>query len=57
MKKTKDEKKDVQSKPKNASQARQHGSPAMSSKDTPKHERDQSSGADKNTTKKQGNSV
>ncbi|WP_205512831.1 hypothetical protein [Longitalea arenae] len=36
---------------------RQKGAPSTSNKSKAKHEKDDSSGAEKNTTKKQGNSI
>ncbi len=38
-------------------QNHQKGSPAMSNRTTEKHKKDDSDGADKNTTKKQQNSI
>lgn len=39
------------------SQNHQKGSPGVSRRDAGKHKKDESDGADKNTTKKQGNSI
>lgn len=47
------EKKDAQ----NKNETHHKGGPNGSKKTTSKHERDESAGAKKNTTKKQGNSV
>jgi len=38
-------------------QSHQKGAPSVSKKDGGKHTKDQSQGADHNTTKKQGNSI
>ncbi len=38
-------------------QSHQKGAKSVSNQDTGKHKRDESDGADKNTTKKQGNSI
>jgi hypothetical protein len=51
------EKKDEQVKPLSESQKRQQGGPAVSGRHVEKHEKDESSGAEKNTTKKQQNAV
>ena len=50
------EKKDVQKKKGDEGQHHQ-GGPNASNKTTRKHAKDESDGADKNTTKKQGNSI
>jgi hypothetical protein len=57
MKKTKDEKKDMQSRPQTESQKRQEGAASVSSRHVEKHEKDESGGAKENTTKKQQNSI
>lgn len=51
------EKKDEQTRPKNASQQRQKGSASVSSRNVERHEKDESSGSEQNTTKKQSNSI
>ena len=38
-------------------QSHQKGAPSVSKTDTGKHKKDESDGADKNTTKKQSNSI
>lgn len=38
-------------------QSKQKGASSVSSKDAGRHKKDESDGADKNTTKKQGNSI
>jgi hypothetical protein len=38
-------------------QSKQKGAPSVSKKDAGKHKKDESDGADKNTTKKQSNSI
>jgi hypothetical protein len=51
------EKKDKQSRPKTESQRRQKGAASVSSRHVEKHEKDESTGAKGNTTKKQQNSI
>jgi hypothetical protein len=38
-------------------QSKQKGAPSVSKKDAGRHKKDESDGADKNTTKKQSNSI
>lgn len=51
------EKKDITSRPKREDQARQKDAPSVSGKHNEKHRKDDSGGAEENTSKKQENSV
>ena len=49
------EKKDEQTRAKTESQQRQNGSPSVSSRNSERHEKDESGGSKENTTKEQSN--